>query len=58
VQVQEEERKTRGVCLGVGKKIKRKRTKGVCLQVDWKVKRRIGKRPPNVHEKFRLWSIS
>jgi hypothetical protein len=52
VQVQKEERRTRGVCLGVGEKVKKKRTKGVCLQVDWKVKRRIGKRSPNVHEKF------
>jgi len=57
VRVQEDERRTRGVCLGVDEKVRRRRIGGVCLWVGQKVKkRRMGGRPPHVHEKFKLWS--
>ncbi len=39
MQAQEEDRRTRGVCVRVEEKVKR---------------RRIGKRLPHVHEKFKL----
>ncbi len=59
VQAQEDERKTRGVYLGVGEEVRRRRTGGVCLWVGQKVKRRrTRQRSPHVHEKFKLWSIS
>ncbi len=57
VQVHENERRTRGVYLGVDEKVRRRRIGGVCLWVGQKVKRRrMGGRSPHVHEKFKLWS--
>jgi hypothetical protein len=48
-------KRTRGVCLRVVEKLRRRSTRGVCLHIGQKVKRRrMGGRPPHVHEKFRL----